>query len=296
MVNQTKKTLGEKLAEIALYLFMVLITLLTLYPFWNQVITSISAESTLYTTGMLLFPSKLSFDSYKLIFKYDAIWVGYGNTVLRTCLGVCLSLFFTALFAYPLSKKDLPFNRTITSLVLFTMLFSGGLIPNYLLIKKLGIFNSVWALVLPSMISAFNALIMRNFFRSIPDSLEESARVDGAGYFFIFRKIIVPLSKPVLATVALWIAVNHWNAWFDSLIYITDPKKQVLQVVLRKIIVDNNMDPINAMLYQFDQKDVFSTRQLQATVIMFSVLPMLAVYPFVQKYFVKGIMIGAVKG
>jgi putative aldouronate transport system permease protein len=293
---KTEKTVVEKLGDISLYAIMVLISMITLYPFWNQVTTSISAESTLYTTGMLLFPSKLSFESYSLIFKYDSIWIGYGNTVLRTCLGVCISLCFTALFAYPLSKKDLPFNRTITSLVLFTMLFSGGLIPNYLLVKTLGLFNSIWALVLPTMISAFNALIMRNFFRSIPDSLEESARVDGAGYFFIFRKIIVPLSKPVLATVALWIAVNHWNAWFDSLIYIVDPKKQVLQVILRKIIVDNNMDQITALLYQFDQKDVFSTRQLQATVIMFSVLPMLAIYPFVQKYFVKGIMIGAVKG
>ncbi|MDF2963313.1 MAG: carbohydrate transporter permease [Paenibacillus sp.] len=293
---KTKKTTAEKLGEFSLYFLMIVITVITLYPFWNQVITSISAESSLYTTDMLLFPSKLSFESYHVIFQYKAIWSGYGNTILRTILGVCLSLSFTALFAYPLAKKDLPFNRTITSLVLFTMLFSGGLIPNYLLVKQLGIFNSVWALVLPSMISAFNALIMRNFFRSIPDSLEESARVDGAGYFFIFRKIIVPLSKPVLATVALWIAVNHWNAWFDAMIYITDPKKQVLQVVLRKIIVDNNMDQLNAMLYQFDQKDMFSTRQLQATVIMFSVIPMLVIYPFVQKYFVKGIMIGAVKG
>ncbi|MEK3724432.1 carbohydrate ABC transporter permease [Paenibacillus sp. FSL H8-0034] len=293
---KTKKTSAEKIGEFSLYLLMIVITVITLYPFWNQVITSISAESTLYTTGMLLLPSKLSFESYHVIFQYKAIWTGYGNTILRTVLGVGLSLFFTALFAYPLSKKDLPYNRTITSFVLFTMLFSGGLIPNYLLVKQLGIFNSVWALVLPSMISAFNTLIMRNFFRSIPDSLEESARVDGAGYFFIFRKIIVPLSKPVLATVALWIAVNHWNAWFDAMIYITDSKRQVLQVVLRKIIVDNNMDQLNTMLYQFDQKDMFSTRQLQATVIMFSVLPMLVIYPFVQKYFVKGIMIGAVKG
>ncbi|WP_240418831.1 carbohydrate ABC transporter permease [Paenibacillus periandrae] len=293
---KTKKTSAEKIGEFSLYLLMIVITVITLYPFWNQVITSISAESTLYTTGMLLLPSKLSFESYHVIFQYKAIWTGYGNTILRTILGVGLSLFFTALFAYPLSKKDLPYNRTITSFVLFTMLFSGGLIPNYLLVKQLGMFNSVWALVLPSMISAFNTLIMRNFFRSIPDSLEESARVDGAGYFFIFRKIIVPLSKPVLATVALWIAVNHWNAWFDAMIYITDSKKQVLQVVLRKIIVDNNMDQLNTMLYQFDQKDMFSTRQLQATVTMFSVLPMLVIYPFVQKYFVKGIMIGAVKG
>ncbi|MZQ80904.1 ABC transporter permease subunit [Paenibacillus sp. 5J-6] len=295
-MRYTKQTTAEKIGEFSLYLVMIVITLITLYPFWNQVVTSVSAENTLYTTGMLLLPSKLSFESYHVIFQYKAIWSGYGNTILRTVLAVSLSLTFTALFAYPLSKKDLPFNRGITSLVLFTMLFSGGLIPNYLLIKKLGIYNSIWALVLPSMISAFNALIMRNFFRSIPESLEESARVDGAGYFFIFRKIIVPLSKPVLATVALWIAVQHWNAWFDALIYITDPKKQVLQVVLRKIIVDNNMDQLNAMLYQFDQKDMFSTRQLQATVIMFSVIPMLVIYPFVQKYFVKGIMIGAVKG
>ncbi|MCR8631589.1 carbohydrate ABC transporter permease [Paenibacillus radicis (ex Xue et al. 2023)] len=296
-MNHIKATMGEKWAQAALYLLMSTIVLVTVFPFWNQLVVSLSTSSShaVYSTGTLLFPAGFTLDSYKFAFHYDSLWKGYGNTLLRVTLGVILSLVFTSLLAYPLSKADLPGNRIVTALILFTMLFSGGLIPHYLLIKKLGLFNSVWALVLPNMIGAFNVLIMRNFFKSIPDSLQESAKVDGAGYFLIFRKIVIPLSKPVLATVALWVAVGHWNAWFDSLIYITDTNKQVLQVVLRKIIVDNNMDEINAMLYQSNQFDAFSSRQLQSTIIMLSVIPMLVAYPFAQKYFVKGIMLGAVK-
>ena len=176
------------------------------------------------------------------------------------------------------------------------MLFTGGLIPNYLLIKNLGLLNSVWSLVLPGMISAFNVLIMRNFFRSIPESLEESARVDGAGYIRIFTRIILPLSMPVLATIALWVGVGHWNAWFDSLIYIADGRKQVLQVILRRIIIENDTSDMKSMIQKMGSHTEYTGRQLQSTVIMLSIIPMLVVYPFVQKYFVKGVMIGAIKG
>ncbi|CAG7615485.1 carbohydrate ABC transporter permease [Paenibacillus allorhizosphaerae] len=288
--------LGEMLVDAVLYLIVLLIMFITLFPFWNQVVISLSSGSALYSTEVLLFPKQWTFGSYLVALKYKSLWWGFYNSVVRAAVGVVLSLVFTSMFAYALSKKELPFNSLFTAMILFTMLFSGGLIPHYLLIKNLGLYNSVWALILPSLISAFNVLIMRNFFRSIPEGLEESAKVDGAGYFLIYWKIVIPLSKPVLATVALWVAVTHWNAWFDSLIYISDPHKQVLQVVLRKIIVDNNMDEFNAMLNQVDQRNMFSGRQLQATVIMLSMIPMLVVYPFVQKYFVKGIMLGSVKG
>ncbi|WP_282935994.1 carbohydrate ABC transporter permease [Paenibacillus sp. RC67] len=298
MVNsaQPKKSVNGKLVDAFLYAIVLLMMVITLFPFWNQVVISLSPGSAAFNTGVQLWPSRITFDSYVMAMKYESLWTGFANSGLRAFVGVVLSLILTSMFAYPLSKKGLPFNSLLTAFIIFTMLFKGGLIPNYILIKKLGLYNSMWALVLPGVISAFNVLIMRNFFKSIPEGLEESAKVDGAGYFLIFWKIVLPLSKPVLATVALWVAVGHWNAWFDSLIYISDPHKQVLQVVLRKIIVDNNMDELNAMLYRTDQSGAFSGRQLQATMIMMSVIPMLLIYPFVQKYFVKGIMIGAVKG
>ena len=294
-----KKTQVEKIFDVVLYISMFFLLLLTLYPFWTQVIISMDgggARSTAYSSGLVLFPSKFTLDSYVLAFKYDALWYGYKNTIVRAVLGVVLSVAFTTLTAFPLSKKNLPLNRIFTGMILFTMLFGGGLIPSYLLIKELGMYNTIWALVVPGMISAFNVLIVRNFFRSLPEEIEESARVDGAGYVRIFAQIVLPLSKPVLATIALWVAVSHWNAWFDSLIYISDPKKQVLQVILRKIIIENNTSGLMMAQQNLTQHSEFSGRQLQATIIMFSIIPMLIIYPFVQKYFVKGVMVGAIKG
>ncbi|MBP3962920.1 MULTISPECIES: carbohydrate ABC transporter permease [Paenibacillus] len=294
-----KKTPGEKSFDVILYLFMLVLLVLTLYPFWTQVIISMDgggAKSTAYASGLVLYPAKFTLESYKLAFHYDALWYGYKNTVVRTVLGVALAVVFTSITAFPLAKKDLPMNRIFTGIILFTMLFGGGLIPSYLLIKGLGMYNTIWALVVPGMISAFNVLIIRNFFRSLPEELEESARVDGAGYLRIFLQIVIPLSKPVLATIALWVAVGHWNAWFDSLIYISDPNHQVLQVILRKIIIDNNTSGLMLAQQNLTHHSEFSGRQLQATMIMFSIIPMLVIYPFVQKYFVTGVMVGAVKG
>jgi len=294
-----KKTRGERIFDVVLYLFLSAVVIGTLYPFWTQVVISLDgagADSAAYSGGIIFLPTELTFESYKLAFKFDALWTGYWNTIVRTVLGVALAILLTSITAYPLSKRDLPHNGIFTGFILFTMLFAGGIIPTYLLIKELNMLNTVWVLVVPGAIGAFNVLIMRNFFRSIPVELEESARVDGAGYTRIFTQIVVPLSKPVLATIALWVAVGHWNAWFDSMIYISDPNKQVLQIVLRKIIIQNNMSDINNVIQNLGKQTEFSGRQLQATVIMFSIIPMLIIYPFIQKYFVKGVMIGAIKG
>lgn len=285
--------------DVFLYFIAAVIMFATLYPFWTQIVISLDgagADSAAYSSGLILFPQQLTFESYKLALEFDALWQGYANTILRTIIGVILSVVFTSLTAYPLSKKDLPGNSIFTGIILFTMLFGGGTIPNYLLIKELGFYNSIWALVIPGMVGTFNVLIMRNFFRAVPTELEESARVDGAGYLRIFTQIVLPLSKSVLATIALWVGVGHWNAWFDSMIYMSDPEKQVLQVVLRKIVIQNNMNDINTVIQNIGNKTEFSGRQLQATVIMFSIIPMVVIYPFIQKYFVKGVMVGAVKG
>ncbi|WP_106765826.1 carbohydrate ABC transporter permease [Paenibacillus faecalis] len=298
MLN-VKKSRGDKVFDAILYLIMTIIMIITIYPFWTQIVISLDgggAESAAYSSGIILFPSEISFESYRLAFQYEAMWSGYLNTIYRTVLGVILSITFTTLTAYPLAKAKLPGNKIFTAIILFTMLFGGGMIPNYLLIQNLGLYNTIWALVIPGMVGAFNVLIMRNFFRAIPEELEESAVVDGAGYGIIFTRIILPLSKPVLATVALWVGVGHWNAWFDSMIYISDPGRQVLQVVLRKIILENNTTDLTLIMQKMSNDSEFSGRQLQATIIMFSIIPMLIVYPFIQKYFVKGVMIGAVKG
>jgi len=276
-----------------IYALLSFLLLICIYPFWNQVVTALSSNQSEVITFL---PKGLSFGSFLLSLDYPGLWSGYGNTIMRTIVGVLFSVTVTALFSYPLAKSQLPFNRTLTTFVLFTMLFSGGLIPNYLLVKSLGLLNTFWALVLPGLASAFNIFIMRNFFRSLPDALEESAQIDGAGYLRIFFNIILPISTPVLATVGLWVAVTHWNAWFDSMIYIRDENKQVLQVILRKIIIENDLNDMERMTQGTSLDKLFSPKQLQATVICLSVIPMLAVYPFVQKYFVQGIMVGAVKG
>ncbi|WP_372628946.1 carbohydrate ABC transporter permease [Cohnella sp.] len=298
MIN-VKKSSGDRVVDAVLYAAMAVIMIITLYPFWTQVVISLDGAGvggTAYASGLVLWPKELTLASYKLAFDFAELWTGYGNTILRTLIGVLLSVFFTALTSYPLAKRDLPFNGAFTGIILFTMLFGGGLIPTYLLIKELNMINTLWVLVIPGMIGAFNVLIMRNFFRGIPEELEESARVDGAGYARIFFQIVIPLSKPVLATIALWVGVGHWNAWFDAMIYVSDPDKQVLQVILRKIVIQNDMSDINNVINSIGKATAFSGRQLQSTVIMFSIIPMLIVYPFIQKYFVKGVMIGAIKG
>jgi putative aldouronate transport system permease protein len=290
-----KKTKSEKWFDILLYALVSGILMVTLLPFWNQIVISLSSGKGAYSSGLMLVPQNFSLAAYKLALEFTGLWIGYGNTLLRTVLGVTLSLLFTSMLAYPLSKLDLPLNRTITMFILFTMIFSGGLIPSFLLIKNLGLLDTIWALVLPSLVGTYNVLIMRNFFRSLPESLEESAKVDGAGYFTIFCRITLPLSKPVLATVALWVAVYHWNAWFDAMIYIKDPGKQVLQIVLRKIVLENNLDSMQALVNRTDTTKHLG-RELYATIVILSILPMLIIYPFVQKFFVQGIMLGAVKG
>jgi ABC-type sugar transport system, permease component len=293
-----KKTLGEKLFDIFNLFFMILILFITLFPFWNQVVTSLSGGFGAYSSGVLLLPRKFSLDAYKLVFEYPQLWVGFKNSIIRTILGTIISVIFTALTAYPLSKSKLPFNRLCTGLITFTMLFNGGLIPNYLLIIKLGMMDTIWSLIIPTMIGAWNVLIMRNFFMSIPESMEESAKIDGASYLKIFIKIVLPLSLPVIATVSLWVAVGHWNSWFDAMIYMKSKDKIVLQGVLQRIIIENNSNDIGAILRktQGGKNSDYTGRQLQAAIILIATIPMLMAYPFVQKYFIKGIMIGAIKG
>ncbi len=279
------------------YALLVLVAVVMLYPFWQQLVLSVSPRDEALRRGLHLITLRPSLQGYYKVVTTPNIVRAFGMSVLRVVLGTAISLTFTSLCAYPLSKKYFPLNRTFTGLILFTMMFSGGVIPAYILVKSLGLMNRIWALVLPGAVGAWNLIIMRNFLKSLPVSLEESARMDGASEFTVWRRIVLPLSKPVLATVALWVAVGHWNAYFDALIYVPDHRKAVIQLILRWILLENQQE------FNFGQgpeqpgqvSSAPTSEIMKAAIIMVSTLPIVAVYPFLQRYFVTGIMLGSVK-
>jgi putative aldouronate transport system permease protein len=289
-----KTSPGERIFNFGNLLVLGVIGLLCLYPFIYTLSISLSTATEASRQGFHLFPREISLASYKMVLTNPDIVRGYVNTLVRTLLGTALTVVACCVAAYPLARKEMPHRALMTFLIVFTMLFSGGMVPGYLLIKKLGLVNTVWALVLPGMLGAFNIVIIKNFFQSLPESLAESARMDGASEWTVLFRIYMPLSKPVLATVALWSAVGHWNAWFDALLYITDDRKQVLQTFLQRIVIESS-----TQLMELGVTDTsvvqFTTETIKAATIIVTILPIICVYPFVQKYFVKGILLGGVK-
>lgn len=284
--------LQDKVMMAIIYICLPMIFVITVYPFWQTVVLSISDRKSAMEMGLHLWPKRIEITAYLQILQSQSFWNSLKNSVVRCVIGTLANLLIVSLTAYPLSKEDLPFKKGITWIFLFTMMFTGGLIPTYLVIKGLGLLNTVWALILPGVASAYNILITRNFMKSIPSSLVESALIDGAGEFYIWMKIILPLSKPVLATVALWVSVVQWNAYLDALIYMTDPDKYVLPVLLRRMLIDNQ-----SSMYVSDVEGLVSTEEsVKSAMIIISTLPIVLVYPYVQKYFSKGVMLGAVKG
>ncbi|MBA9026658.1 carbohydrate ABC transporter permease [Peribacillus huizhouensis] len=274
-----------------------LFSLIVLYPFWQTVVLSFSDAEAASSLGVNLWPDRWIPDAYAFVFSYQNIMIAYLNTIIRTVVGTVLIVSFTVLAAYPLSKKDLPYRNFFTIFFLIAMFFSGGMIPDYLLIKNLGLIDSRFALILPSAVNVFFIIIMRNYFMTIDKGLEESAIVDGANYFQILIKIIIPISKPVIATVALWAAVYHWNEWFHALIYIQDDALDVLQTVVRDMLVAMDLTQAGSQMGGggMSNADLMLSNVRAATVII-SIGPIVLIYPFVQKYFVKGIMIGSLKG
>lgn len=271
---------------------LTLIVFTTVYPFLYTLSISLSSLAEASRIGFHLFPREISLTAYKMVFKSDNILSGYFNTIYRTVLGTIGTLLVTSTFAYALSKSYLPMRKFFTFFILFTMIFNGGLIPSYILIKNLNLLNNRLVYVLPGLIGAYNVVIMRSFFLSIPVSLEESARIDGAKESMIFMKIVIPLSKPVLATVGLWTAVSHWNAWFDSMLYVSDAKKQVLQLFLRRVVVEGQ----TSLMEMVGAENLnFTPETIKMATIVVTIMPILVVYPFIQKYFVKGVMLGSLK-
>ena len=274
---------------------MALLALITVYPFWQVIITSFSTAAEANRIGFTLWPAEISWEGYKNVISNEYIWTGYKNTIIRVLLGTTVEMFLMIMTAYPLSKKYLPHRNVFTMLIVFTMFFSGGLIPSYLNVRSLHLDNTIWALVLPIGINTFSMLILRNFFMGIPEEIEESARIDGASTMQTLVLIVLPLSVPILMTVGLWSMVAHWNAWFDCIIYIRDSDKYVLQAVLRKIIIDAAPQFDNLNTSAQDVAAIDSEVVKSATIIV-STIPIMLVYPFIQKYFVTGVMVGSLKG
>ena len=285
------------LGDVLIYLLLGLLCLTIVFAFLHLASISLSPNYVATKGGLLLFPKDLTFDNYLKVFKNRYIWLGYKNTLIRTLAGTSLQLIFTALGAYVLSKKYFPHRSFWTLVIVFTMFFSGGLIPTFLLVKRLGLVDTYASMILPGLVSAYNLTIMRNYFQSLPEEIEEGCMIDGAGRMRIFWQFILPLSTPILATVALWLAVGHWNAWFDVLIYVSDKNKRTLQVVLRNIIVTGTQElDSDASAHSVADEPLVSSEGLKAASIYVATIPILCVYPFLQRYFVKGIMVGSLKG
>lgn len=273
------------------YALLAFICLAMVYPFLFLIGLSVTPTE-LSTVNLSLFPERITWNNYELVFNNDFIWSGFFTTLNRTLLGTAVTLIITVSTAYVLSKRYYPHRTFWTMFIVFTMFFGGGLIPGYLLVKQLGLMNSIWALILPGLINTFQMIIARNFFMSIPDSLEEAARIDGANDFRILASIVLPVSMPIIATLSLWTAVHHWNAWFDSLIYIQDGHKQVLQVVMRRIVLEGTEQTMDLS----SQEGFVNAASVKAATIIVTTLPILIFYPFLQKHFVKGVMVGSLKG
>lgn len=269
--------------------FMLFFSLVMVYPFVYLFVVSVSVNGTVLS-NLMLNPKGISLDSYQTILGFKFIKTGFYSSVQRVLLGTSISLVVCTLTAYALSKKMMPFRTLLTMFMVFTMFFNGGLIPSYLLITNLGLIDSIWSLVVPTLVPTFSMLIMRNYFMSLPIDLEESAKIDGAGDWRILFQVIVPLSKPIIATVVLWEMVYHWNAWFDSMIYIRSADKQVLQLVMRNIVLSGQLND-NTFI-----ANALTPEKLKAATIMIATVPIICIYPFLQKYFIKGIIMGSLKG
>ncbi|MBP1965052.1 carbohydrate ABC transporter permease [Paenibacillus aceris] len=284
-----KKNIGERVFEWSNYVFLTLLSVVTFYPLWHEISISLSSAAGAMRGGLFLWPRGFTLEAYGSVLSSSFIWLAYRNSIIVAVLGTVMHVLFTATTAYPLNRKSLPGVKVLTFLIIFTMLFGGGLIPTYLLVKSLGMVNTLWALMIPGLISAFNVIVMQSFMRTIPEELEESATMDGANPLRIFFTMILPLCKPVLATIALWECVALWNNFMQALIYLNKKSLFTLPLLLKEIIAGQQLAA------QTGQFTVFSAESAIAATVILSILPILAVYPYMQKYFMKGTMLGSVK-
>lgn len=285
----------ERAFTIFNYLFFAIVALLMILPFWHVIMVSFSGVNEAQRGGLFLYPKGWNLNTYNTVFRNPMIYTGFATTLMVTVSGTLIGVMVSALLAYALSKRHLRGGKLLMVLVLFTMVFNGGMIPNYMLIKSLGLIDNRLALVLPGLISAYNVIIMKSYFETIPDAYDESAKIDGANDLMIFFRIILPLSGAMLATVALFIAVGYWNDYFSSVLYINSTSKWSLQAVLRNMLT-NTAGAMAQAGVTVNVVQTISATTVKAGSIVVATVPILIVYPFLQKYFVKGVQIGGVKG
>ena len=278
------------------YVFLTIVALLVIYPLLFVISASISNPQYVVSGEIWLWPKEITLDAYHKVFKNQDIINGFMNTLKYTVFGTVLNVIMTILAAYPLSRRDLKGRGVIMAFIVFTIFFSGGLIPTYLLIRDLGMLNTFWVMVIPNAVAVWNIIIMRTFFQSIPHELQESAMIDGCGNIRILWNIVLPLSFPVIAVMVLFYSVGHWNSYFQALIYLQDQEKFPLQLILRQILIQGQTnDMIKATSESFLAQQL-SVEGLKYAILIVANLPMLMLYPFLQRYFVKGVMIGSLKG
>lgn len=294
---RNKKTICEIAFKYGNILLMLVLIIICIYPVWHVLVASFSDPIKLAGhLGPMFKPLGFTLGGYELVLKNPNIWSGYANTLLYMIVGTVVNLIMTALGGYVLSRKNLMLFKPIMVMIMFTMYFSGGLVPNYLLMQKLGILDSMWSMILPGAISTYNLIVMRSAFQNIPASLEESARLDGANDLVILFRIILPLTKATLAVVGLYYAVGHWNSWFNAMIYLKDKTKFPLQLILREILILNQTDSVmgQGSASGTVNKGIYKDLVQYCTIIV-STVPIFFVYPFLQKYFTKGVMVGSLK-
>lgn len=291
------RTPGEWVLDIVKVVFLAFVVVVTVYPFWNIFIISINDATDVIRGGLYFLPRKLSLSSYAEILGRSTFLASIKVSVGRTLIGTPIAVLVTAMLAYPLSRKDLVGRKFWNLLFVFTMYFGGGLVPYYMVLKGIHMLNTFWVFIFPMMMSVYNMILIRSYIESMPDSLFEAAKIDGANDLVVFVKMVIPLSKPILMTVALFVAINQWNSWFDAYLYTSDQALKPMQSILVEILNQYQTGASTSQAMSNAKAGVTVTPDsIRMAATMVATLPIIMVYPFVQKYFVKGIMLGAVKG
>ena len=289
--NRIRRSAGSVIFDTLNLLILCLLAFSTIYPFWDTLVVSFSSLKSYLSSSVHLWPKEWSVEGYSYMLSNPLLWTSYGNTLFITIVGTCINMLITIMTSYVLSKTYLRGHRVITFLCVFTMMFSGGIIPTYMVIKDIGLLNSVWAMIIPTAISTYNMIILRNFFSAMPRELEESATLDGCTEIGVLFRIVLPVSLPAITTVTLFYAVDHWNDFFSAIMYINKQKSWPLQLFLRSMLYENEA------AYQSGGESLFLLGQpMKMAAVMMAIIPIMCAYPFFQKYFTKGVMTGAIKG
>lgn len=296
MTSVVSKSVWDRVADVFIYGILALFGFMTLFPVYYVFVVSLTPYSeVLRNGGFVIYPTRITFDAFQAVFSSQTVPQALKITILVTVLGTFLNLLVTTLLAYPLSKRYIPGRNFILLGIVFTMLFSGGLIPLYLVVRGTGLMNTIWALIIPGLVSSFNMLIMKTFFENMPHEIEEAAKVDGCGDVSTLVRIVLPLATPIMATLGLFYGVGHWNAYFSGIMYLNDKTMYPIQVVLRNMIQTPNVSQelaiANPMLLQ-----TLPPETIKMATVVVAIIPVLVIYPFLQRYFIKGMLIGAIKG